>query len=195
MKTINTHVGETFGRLRILARIVGTKHKPARFFVRCAEAVGLKIGQISDDGLWFRYVLGKGKKRRHVPITPELAPELQTFLAYRETLPMGKEQPLIPSPFERTERTVRHLGNKTVWQILKDVGNTNPHSCRHTFGYQTMARLLKQFDKSGLSPSQALDRALRVTAKIMGHSNTKTTMRYLQVQKSHMDEAFHEGFV
>lgn len=163
--------------------------------LRCSEARDLLIGQISEDGQWFRYVLGKNKKRRHVPIVPDLAPELQTYMSWRRSLPAGNQQPLLTCGGGATARTVQKLNNKTIYRISIEVGDANPHRYRHAFTCRTRDRLLREYSEQGLDPATALNRTAQVLQAVLGHSSWQTTLRYLQLQNHHFENAFHGGIV
>jgi integrase/recombinase XerD len=144
----------------------------ARCGLREAEVVGVRIGDFGevDDGQVFLRVVGKGEKPRSVPVGRDLWELVQRFVLLsgrsfashadaRKPLFVsrkGKDRPL-------TTRAVRYIVKKYVREagITKAI---SPHSIRHTAG-----------------TNMALNRApLLVIQQFLGHSDPKTTMRYIR---------------
>ncbi|MEJ7815772.1 MAG: tyrosine-type recombinase/integrase [Rubrobacter sp.] len=140
--------------------------------LREVEVVGLRIGDFREaaaDQVLLR-VLGKGDKVRNVPISPELWRLIQRFVLLTErsftshpdsrkplfTSRVGKAKPL-------TTRSVQNIVKKYVLAagITKAI---SPHSIRHTVG-----------------TNMAINEApLLVIQQFLGHSDPKTTMRYIR---------------
>jgi integrase/recombinase XerD len=140
--------------------------------LREAEVVGLRIGDLREaaaDQVLLR-VLGKGEKVRNVQISPELWRLLQRFVLLTEksftsyldsrkplfTSRVGKDKPL-------TTRSVQNIVKKYVRAagITKPI---SPHSIRHTVG-----------------TNMAINEApLLVIQQFLGHSDPKTTLRYIR---------------
>jgi integrase/recombinase XerD len=140
--------------------------------LREAEVVGLRIGdfrQAAADQVHLR-VIGKGHKVRNVWISPDLWRLIQRYVLLTErsftshpdsrkplfTSRVGKDKPL-------TTRSVQNIVKKYV----RAAGITNaisPHSIRHTVG-----------------TNMALNEApLLVIQQFLGHSDPKTTLRYIR---------------
>src|ERR671914_2638256 len=140
--------------------------------LREAEVVGLKIGDFREaaaDQVLLR-VLGKGDKVRNVSISPDLWRLIQGFVFLTErsftshpdsrkplfTSRVGKDKPL-------TTRSVQNIVKKYVRaaSITKAI---SPHSIRHTVG-----------------TNMAINEApLLVIQQFLGHSDPKTTLRYIR---------------
>jgi integrase/recombinase XerD len=140
--------------------------------LRETEVVGLRIGDLREtaaDQVLLR-VLGKGDKVRNVSISPDLWRLLQRFVLLSErsftshpdsrkplfTSRVGKDKPL-------TTRSVQNIVKKYVRAagITKAI---SPHSIRHTVG-----------------TNMAINEApLLVIQQFLGHSDPKTTMRYIR---------------
>ncbi|MBX6765522.1 MAG: tyrosine-type recombinase/integrase, partial [Rubrobacteraceae bacterium] len=140
--------------------------------LREAEVVGLKIGDFREvvDGQVFVRVEGKGGKVRNVPVSPELWTLVQRYVlssgrsfvsqadARKPLFPSreGKDKPL-------TTRSVRYI----VKKYAREAGITkaiSPHSIRHTVG-----------------TNMAMNEApLLVIQQFLGHSDPKTTLRYIR---------------
>jgi integrase/recombinase XerD len=140
--------------------------------LREAEVVGLRIGdfrEAAEDQILLR-VLGKGEKVRNVAISPDLWRLVQRYVLLTErsftshpdarkplfTSRVGKDKPL-------TTRSVQNIVKKYVRAagITKAI---SPHSIRHTVG-----------------TNMALNEApLLVIQQFLGHSDPKTTLRYIR---------------
>ncbi len=140
--------------------------------LREAEVVGIKIGdfrEAAEDQVLLR-VLGKGAKVRNVPISPDLWRLIQRFVLLTErsftsnldarkplfTSRVGKDKPL-------TTRSVQNIVKKYVRAagISKAI---SPHSIRHTVG-------------TNMAVNEA---PLLVIQQFLGHSDPKTTLRYIR---------------
>ena len=140
--------------------------------LREAEVVGLTIGdfrEVAADQVLLR-VLGKGDKIRNVAISPDLWRLVQRFVLLTErsftshpdsrkplfTSRVGKDKPL-------TTRSVQNIVKKYVRAagITKAI---SPHSIRHTVG-------------TNMAVNEA---PLLVIQQFLGHSDPKTTMRYIR---------------
>jgi integrase/recombinase XerD len=140
--------------------------------LREAEAVGIKIGdfrEASEDNVLLR-VLGKGDKVRNVPISPDLWRLVQRYVLLTErslnshpdsrkplfTSRVGKDKPL-------TTRSVQNVVKKYVRAagITKAI---SPHSIRHTVG-------------TNMAVNEA---PLLVIQQFLGHTDPKTTLRYIR---------------
>ena len=140
--------------------------------LREAEVVGIKVGDFQEvgEGQVMLRVLGKGDKIRNVPLSPDLWALVQRFVLYsgrslnshadaRKPLfvsRVGKDKPL-------TTRSVQNIVKKYVRAagITKPI---SPHSIRHTVG-------------TNMAVNEA---PLLVIQQFLGHSDPKTTMRYIR---------------
>ncbi len=140
--------------------------------LREAEVVGIKVGDFQEvgDGQVLLRVRGKGDKTRNVPLSPDLWSLVQRFVLFsgrslnshpdaRKPLfvsRVGKDRPL-------TTRSVQNIVKKYVRAagITKPI---SPHSIRHTVG-----------------TNMAINEApLLVIQQFLGHSDPKTTLRYIR---------------
>jgi integrase/recombinase XerD len=140
--------------------------------LREAEVVQLRIGDFREAaaGQVLLRILGKGDKVRNVSISPDLWRLIQRYVLLTErsftshpdsrkplfTSRVGKDKPL-------TTRSVQNIVKKYVRAagITKAI---SPHSIRHTVG-----------------TNMALNEApLLVIQQFLGHSDPKTTLRYIR---------------
>src|SRR5829696_8668323 len=140
--------------------------------LREAEVVGLRIGDFREAaaGQVLLRVFGKGDKVRNVSISPDLWRLIQRYVLLTErsftsypdsrkplfTSRVGKDKPL-------TTRSVQNIVKKYVRAagITKAI---SPHSIRHTVG-------------TNMALNEA---ALLVIQQFLGHSDPKTTLRYIR---------------
>ncbi len=140
--------------------------------LREAEVVGLKIGDFQEvgDGQVMLRVEGKGRKIRAVPVSPQL-----WSLVQRHVLLSGKSlvsvsdarKPLFASREGRdkplTTRSIRYIVKKYA-EAARITKAISPHSIRHTVG-----------------TNMAINEApLLVIQQFLGHSDPKTTLRYIR---------------
>jgi integrase/recombinase XerD len=154
----------------------------ARCGLREAEVVGVKVGDFQelDDEQVFLRVRGKGDKYRNVPLGPDLWELVQRFVILsgrsfsshadaRKPLFVsreGRDKPL-------TTRSIRYIVKKHVNAagIAKAI---SPHSIRHTAG-----------------TNMAINEApLLVIQQFLGHSDPKTTMRYIRRAEELANKAY-----
>ncbi len=141
--------------------------------LREAEVVGLKIGdfrEVQGERVFLR-VSGKGQKIRAVPVSPELWQLVQRYvlLSGRSlTSHTDARRPIFTSregggDKPLTTRSVRYM----VKKYAKAAGITkaiSPHSIRHTVG-------------TNMAVNEA---PLLLIQQFLGHSDPKTTMRYVR---------------
>jgi integrase/recombinase XerD len=140
--------------------------------LREAEVVEIKVGDFREagDGQVLLRVRGKGDKVRNVPISPEL-----WRLVQRYVLLTGRSfnshadarKPLFTSRVGKdkilTTRSVQNIVKKYV-RIAGIVKAISPHSIRHTVG-------------TNMAVNEA---PLLVIQQFLGHSDPKTTLRYIR---------------
>lgn len=150
--------------------------------LREAEVVVVRIGDFQEvgDGQTLLKILGKGDKIRNVSISPELWQLVQRFvlLSGRSftshaharkplfTSREGKDKPL-------TTRSIRYIVKKYVNAagITKAI---SPHSIRHTVG-------------TNMAVNEA---PLLVIQQYLGHSDPKTTLRYIRRAEELANKAY-----
>lgn len=140
--------------------------------LREAEVVGVRIGDFQEvgDGQVLLRVRGKGDKVRNVSISPDLWRLVQRYILLSErslTSHADARKPLFASREGKdkplTTRSVRYIVKKYVRAagITKAI---SPHSIRHTVG-------------TNMAVNEA---PLLVIQQFLGHSDPKTTMRYIR---------------
>lgn len=129
--------------------------------LRCCEIAWMQASDVepleTSGGLL--HIVGKGGKRRTVPVGEMLLLTLRPFL--------GARGPVFTRPSDGKAYTP-HAVSARVNAFLREVGITAPetaHSLRHRFG----------------TDYHSLDADLFRQAKLMGHSSVETTQRYTEV--------------
>jgi site-specific recombinase XerD len=134
--------------------------------LRSCEVLGLQLEdlQLADGQMC---VLGKGNKRRVVPLPAEILEVLETYLHIER--PLTNASALFVSLKGRQRG--RHLtaaGLRSLFRhhrLLSKVHQANPHRFRHTFGADCV--------RAGMS--------LPALQHLMGHAQIQTTMLYVQL--------------
>ena len=121
------------------------------------------------------HVLGKGSKRRTVPVGRMALQALRNWLAARESVGRGAQPALF------TGRRGTRLSAQAIWQRLKQrslraglATPVHPHMLRHSFA----SHLLQS---SG---------DLRAVQELLGHANISTTQVYTRLDFQHLAKAY-----
>ncbi len=152
--------------------------------LRVGELVGLDVKPSATARGWIdaheamAHVLGKGSKRRSVPVGAQALQALQQWLAVRD---QG-----VPASAEATEALFvgRHgtrLSAQSVWQRLRRRGlqagvavPVHPHMLRHSFASHVL-------QSSG---------DLRAVQELLGHANISTTQVYTRLDFQHLAKVY-----
>jgi integrase/recombinase XerC len=152
--------------------------------LRVAELTGLDVqaraqarGWIDMDGAE-AHVLGKGSKRRSVPVGEQAMKALQAWLAVRsQGLPVEAQSQTALFVGMRGTR----LTSQAIWQRLRQRGvqagmatPLHPHMLRHSFASHVL-------QSSG---------DLRAVQELLGHANISTTQVYTRLDYQHLAKAY-----
>ncbi|MDB5948022.1 MAG: xerC [Ramlibacter sp.] len=150
--------------------------------LRVGELVGLDAVASSSARGWIdmqageAHVLGKGSKRRSVPVGTKALQALQAWLLVRGGAAEHADQPAL-----FTGRHGTRLSAQAVWQRLKQrslraglATPVHPHMLRHSFA----SHLLQS---SG---------DLRAVQELLGHANITTTQVYTRLDFQHLAKAY-----
>ncbi|MFY8191941.1 MAG: tyrosine recombinase XerC, partial [Limnohabitans sp.] len=152
--------------------------------LRVAELTGLDVqasaqarGWIDMDGAE-AHVLGKGAKRRSVPVGQQAMQALQAWLAIRnQGLPAEAQTQTALFVGQRGTR----LSSQAIWQRLRQRGvqagmstALHPHMLRHSFASHVL-------QSSG---------DLRAVQELLGHANISTTQVYTRLDYQHLAKAY-----
>jgi integrase len=146
--------------------------------LRSAEVLGLRVGDIDIGRGWAR-VVGKGDKERRVPIDPDVAGLVQSYLLAER--PLTSEPRLFvvakgphrgqPLSAEGLRRVFRYHRDKT------GVAAGHPHALRHTFG--------TALAEAGVD--------LAVMQALMGHDHVDSTAAYVHLSPAHVRRSYDQA--
>jgi integrase/recombinase XerC len=152
--------------------------------LRVGELVGLDVQASAQAKGWIDFdggeahVLGKGSKRRSVPVGAKALEAMQAWVAVRD-------QGLTPATAEQTAMFIGRNGTRltaqAVWQRLRQRSlraglstPVHPHMLRHSFASHV------------LQSSQDL----RGVQELLGHTNITTTQVYTRLDFQHLAQAY-----
>jgi integrase/recombinase XerC len=149
--------------------------------LRVGELVGLDVQASGAAKGWIdlqageAHVLGKGSKRRSVPVGRKAIAALRHWLDVRDAAKLVAEPALFVS------RHGRRLGAQAIWQRLKQrslkaglATPVHPHMLRHSFASHVL-------QSSG---------DLRAVQELLGHANIGTTQVYTRLDFQHLAKAY-----
>jgi integrase/recombinase XerC len=149
--------------------------------LRVGELTGLDIAPGANARGWIdlqsaeAHVLGKGSKRRSVPIGRKAVEALQAWL------PLRAQQVKAEQPALFTGRHGTRLTAQSMWQRLKRrslraglATPVHPHMLRHSFASHVL-------QSSG---------DLRAVQELLGHANIGTTQVYTRLDFQHLAKAY-----
>lgn len=150
--------------------------------LRVAELTGLDVTASAKARGWIdlaageAHVLGKGSKRRTVPVGREALAALARWLTLRGQLGVPADQPAL-----FIGRNGTRLTAQSVWQRLKRRSQqaglatpVHPHMLRHSFASHVLQ-----------SSSD-----LRAVQELLGHANISTTQVYTRLDFQHLAKAY-----
>jgi len=153
--------------------------------LRVGELVGLDAQAGAQARGWIdleageAHVLGKGSKRRTVPVGSKAVQALQRWLAVR-----GEASPGVDGKVQAALFVGRHgtrLTPQSIWQRLKRrsllaglATPVHPHMLRHSFA----SHVLQSSDD------------LRAVQELLGHANITTTQVYTRLDFQHLAKAY-----
>ena len=146
--------------------------------LRSAEVLGLQIADFDVGRGWVR-VTGKGGKERRVPVDPEVAGLIQSYLL--------AERPETSSPALFVVAKGPHRGRPLSAEGLRRVFRYHrgkagvpaghPHALRHTFG--------TALAEAGVD--------LSVMQALMGHDHVDSAAAYIHLSPAHVRRAYDEA--
>ena len=134
--------------------------------LRSCEVLALRLEdlRLPEAHLW---VLGKGNKKRVMPLPQEISEVLEKYL--RLERPLTNSSSLFVSlKGRRRGRAMTPAGLRSLFRhhrLRSQIPHANPHRLRHTFGSDMV--------RHGIS--------LPALQHLMGHSQIRTTMLYVQL--------------
>ena len=153
--------------------------------LRVSELTGLDVAASATARGWvdlqdgLAHVLGKGSKRRSVPVGAQALTALQQWMQWRGTGGSGATAGAQPALF--IGRYGTRLTAQSIWQRLKRrslqaglAAPVHPHMLRHSFA----SHLLQSSSD------------LRAVQELLGHANISTTQVYTRLDFQHLAKAY-----
>jgi integrase len=147
--------------------------------LRIGDLLTLRVGEVLDsEGKVLKTITmteQKTGKRKRFPVNESIKHVLSEYLAEREAF--SREEPLFLS------RKGEALSRSQAWRIMKragksvGLGHIGTHSLRKTFGYHL-------YKKTGGD--------IGLVQKLLNHSSTGLTLRYIGIDREKMDNAYLE---
>jgi len=135
--------------------------------LRFSEAANLRIADIDSDRMVLTVACGKGKKERHVPLSPRLLKELRIY--WKEYQPDDLLFPGNSANKTYADTTIQKAMKRAAVRagIKKRV---YPHVLRHSYATGLL--------EAGVD--------LLTISKLLGHASFVTTMIYLHCRREHL---------
>ena len=153
--------------------------------LRVGELVGLDAAASSKSRGWIDFeaaqahVLGKGSKRRSVPVGVKAIEALSAWLAVRDQVPRSAVEEDQAALFKGNYGT--RLTAQSIWQRLRKRSQqaglptpVHPHMLRHSFASHVL-------QSSG---------DLRAVQELLGHANITTTQVYTRLDFQHLAKVY-----
>lgn len=144
--------------------------------IRKAELCGLIFESVNLEGEQLK-VLGKGNKERYVPISPDLATLLTSYLEIRKPHEDFKQYFFVNKKGKKlTEKFVYVVVNKYL-SLVTSKQKTSPHILRHSFA------------------THVLDNGAEISKvkEILGHSSLASTQVYTNANIEQLKKVFNQA--
>lgn len=143
--------------------------------LRSAEVLGLRVGDVDIPRGWVR-VIGKGDKERRVPLDPDVAGLVQTYLL-AERPETDSDTLFLVAKGPHRGRPLTPAGLRTVFRYHRaraEVPAGHPHALRHSFG--------TALAEAGVD--------LAVLQALMGHDHVDSAAAYIHLSPAHVRTAY-----
>nr|MDQ2710365.1 tyrosine-type recombinase/integrase [Actinomycetota bacterium] len=143
--------------------------------LRSAEVLGLSVGDVDIPRGWVR-VVGKGDKERRVPIDPDVAGLIQTYL-FAERPDSQASQLFLVAKGPHRGQPLTPAGLRTIFRYHRGKAGVpagHPHALRHSFG--------TALAEAGVD--------LAVLQALMGHDHVDSSAAYIHLAPAHVRAAY-----
>ncbi len=143
--------------------------------LRSAEVLGLRVAEVDIGGGWVR-VTGKGDKERRVPLDPDVAGLIQSYLLAERPETVSKALFVVAKGPHRGQ-PLTAAGLRRVFRYHREISGVaagHPHALRHTFG--------TALAEAGVD--------LPVLQALMGHDHVESSAAYIHLAPAHVRAAY-----
>lgn len=143
--------------------------------LRSAEVLGLRVRDVDIPTGWVR-VVGKGDKERRVPLDPDVAGLIQTYL-FAERPESDSPVLFLVAKGPHRGRPLTAAGLRTVFRYHRgraEVPTGHPHALRHSFG--------TALAEAGVD--------LAVLQALMGHDHVDSSAAYIHLAPAHVRASY-----
>lgn len=143
--------------------------------LRTAEVLGLSVRDVDIGRGWVR-VIGKGNKERRVPLDPDVASLIQTYLLAERPETTCTALFVVAKGAHRGQ-PLTAAGLRTIFRYHRakaDVPAGHPHALRHSFG--------TALAEAGVD--------LAVIQALMGHDHVDSAAAYIHLAPAHLRSAY-----
>jgi site-specific recombinase XerD len=143
--------------------------------LRSAEVLGLAVTDVDIGRGWVR-VIGKGDKERRVPLDPDVASLIQTYL-FAERLESDCDILFLVAKGPNRGKPLTPAGLRTIFRHHRakaGVPAGHPHALRHSFG--------TALAEAGVD--------LAVLQALMGHDHVDSSAAYIHLSPAHVRAAY-----
>ena len=143
--------------------------------LRSAEVLGLQVGDVDIGRGWVR-VIGKGDRERRVPLDPDVAAVVQSYLL-AERPETGAMALFVVAKGPHRGRRLTPAGLRRVFRYHRErsgVTAGHPHALRHSFG--------TALAEAGVD--------LPVLQALMGHEHVDSSAAYIHLAPAHLRAAY-----
>jgi site-specific recombinase XerD len=148
--------------------------------LRSREVLALRLTDLCFEDARLR-IFGKGNKQRVLPLPKILLELLADYLRLERPAKCTSTKLFVLLSGQRRGRAMTPSGLRSLFryrrQLMPEIRNANAHRFRHTFGAD-MAR-------AGVS--------LPVLQKMMGHSNSTSTLQYINLSMADIAGEYHRA--
>ena len=143
--------------------------------LRSAEVLGLRVADIDIGQGWVR-VTGKGDKERRVPLDPDVAGLIQSYLLAERPETTCKVLFVVAKGANRGQ-PLTAAGLRRIFRYHREISGVtagHPHALRHTFG--------TALAEAGVD--------LPVLQELMGHDHVESSAAYIHLAPAHVRAAY-----
>jgi site-specific recombinase XerD len=146
--------------------------------LRSAEVLGLEVSDVDIGRGWVR-VIGKGDKERRVPLDPDVASLVQTYLL-AERAETASKRLFVVSKGPHRGQPLSAEGLRRVFRYHREIAGVpagHPHALRHSFG--------TALAEAGIDVS--------VMQALMGHDHVDSVAAYIHLSPAHVRRSYDEA--